>query len=265
MNTISIHINLEESKQDILISELNELGATGFEQKPETLVAYFSELDFNSYDVNELLKDYEYSVNTIPDQNWNALWESNFSPVAVDDFCYVRASFHSPMSGFEHEIIITPKMSFGTGHHATTFMMISQMKDMQINGKKVFDFGTGTGILAILAEKCNAAEIQAIDIDEWSIKNARENMELNSCSKIYFELSTEIPLKKYDLILANINRNVILQYLPQLIDSINDDGQILFSGLLFSDENIIMEACNDKLVLTRKVEKDNWISLLMRK
>ncbi len=265
MNIIGIYINLEESKQDLLISELSDLGAVGFEQKAHILIAYFPELDFNSYGVNDLLKGLEYSVQTLPDQNWNALWESNFSPVEVDDFCYVRASFHAPETRFEHEIIITPKMSFGTGHHATTYMMIKQMKAIDLKGKKVFDFGTGTGILSILAEKSGAAEIYAIDIDGWSIENAKENAELNNCSKISIELSTQIPLKKFDLILANINRNVILEYLPQLIESLEEKGEILFSGLLINDEPAVMEACKNKLVLTKRMEKDNWISLLMRK
>jgi ribosomal protein L11 methyltransferase len=149
------------------------------------LLAYFNEEDFPSYDVQSLLNGYNFQSNTIPEQNWNEEWEQNFQPVVVDDFCAVRAHFHAPISTVKHEIIITPKMSFGTGHHATTYMMMQQMQNIDFNNKSVFDFGTGTGILAILAEKCGAKEIIAIDNDEWSYKNAEENLEMNSVKKLY--------------------------------------------------------------------------------
>src|SRR5687767_8421631 len=184
MNHIQISIEANTEQQEILISELNELGATGFEQTDTHLLAYFEEDNFKSYDVNELLKDYSFHLTTLPNQNWNSLWESNFEPVVVDDFCAIRADFHQPIKKVKHEIIITPKMSFGTGHHATTYMMMQQMRDIDFINKTVFDFGTGTGILAILAKKLGSSSVTAIDVDEWSIKNAEENFHWNNTDGI---------------------------------------------------------------------------------
>ena len=177
MNSIQITIQANDEQQEILISQLDELSANGFEQTEDSLIAYFSENNFESYEVNRLLHNYSFTMTTIKEQNWNQVWESNFQPVIVDDFCAIRADFHEPIQNMEHEIIITPKMSFGTGHHATTYMMIEQMAKIDFTGKTVFDFGTGTGILAILAEKLGAASVSAIDVDVWSIENAKENIE----------------------------------------------------------------------------------------
>ena len=264
MNSIQISIIATEQEQEILISQLEELYANGFEQTQDALIAYFPENNFESYAVNGILKNYQYSITTVEEQNWNAVWESNFEPVVVEDFCAIRAEFHEPITNVSYEIVITPKMSFGTGHHATTYMMMQQMKDMDFTGKHVFDFGTGTGILAILAEKLGSEKIQAIDVDNWSIENAWENINRNGCSKINVELSSQLPAQKFDIILANINRNVILQYLPGLKEILNNEqGELLLSGLLVSDKEDIMKACmNQGLKLIKELERNNWISLL---
>lgn len=264
MNTIQISIIATEQEQEILISQLEELYANGFEQTQDALIAYFPENNFESYAVNGILKNYQYSITTVEEQNWNAVWESNFEPVVVEDFCAIRAEFHQPITNVSYEIVITPKMSFGTGHHATTYMMMQQMKDMDFTGKHVFDFGTGTGILAILAEKLGSEKIQAIDVDDWSIENAWENINRNGCSKINVELSSQLPAQQFDIILANINRNVILQYLPGLKEILNNEqGELLLSGLLVSDKEDIMKACmNQGLKLIKELERNNWISLL---
>jgi ribosomal protein L11 methyltransferase len=185
MDSIQISITATEEEQEILISLLSDFGATGFEQTDKEVIAYFDENNFESYEVNEIIKAYTFTTAHIKEQNWNEVWERNFQPVVINNFCSVRAEFHPPASGVEHEIIITPKMSFGTGHHATTYMMIEQMKDIAFENKTVFDFGTGTGLLSILAEKLGAARVSAIDVDEWSITNARENIEKNNCSKLH--------------------------------------------------------------------------------
>ena len=264
MNSIQISIIATEQEQEILISQLEELYANGFEQTQDALIAYFPVNNFESYAVNGILKNYQYSITTVEEQNWNAVWESNFEPVVVEDFCAIRAEFHQPITNVSYEIVITPKMSFGTGHHATTNMMIQQMKDMDFTGKHVFDFGTGTGILAILAEKLGSEKIQAIDVDVWSIENARENINRNGCSKINVELSSQLPAQQFDIILANINRNVILQYLPGLKEILNNEqGELLLSGLLVSDKEDIMNACmNQGLKLIKELERNSWISLL---
>jgi ribosomal protein L11 methyltransferase len=266
MASLQLNIEAKEDQQEILIGYLSDLGAEGFEQTEKDLIAYFNENNFNSYDVNEVLKDYTFHTNTVQDQNWNAVWESNFSPVVVDDFCAVRAEFHEPISSVEHEILITPKMSFGTGHHATTYMMIQQMRDIDFIGKSVFDFGTGTGILAILAEKLGAYNISAIDVDDWSLRNSLENIERNNCSKVCVSLSSKLPDQKFDVILANINKNVILSYLTQLNCMLHAKSKILFSGLLVNDENDILEACESlDIQLKKKLTRSNWISLLCAK
>lgn len=263
MNSIQISIEANEEQQEILISQLSDSGAVGFEQTEKTLIAYFNENAFKSYEVNELLKSCSFNTNIVEEQNWNKVWESNFQPVVVNNFCAIRAEFHEPISKIEYEIIITPKMSFGTGHHATTYMMIEQMRDINFNHKTVFDFGTGTGILAILSEKLGAANVVAIDIDAWSIENAKENFTRNNCTNINLSLSSQIPDKKFDVILANINKNVILDYLPQLKKALSAKGYLLLSGLLSSDENHIVEACTkNNLVLLKQTERNNWFSLL---
>jgi ribosomal protein L11 methyltransferase len=266
MNSIQISVEANEEEQEILISQLSDLGADGFEQTGNYLVAYFNENLFRSYEVNELLKEYSFTTNTIEEKNWNEVWESNFEPVVVNNFCAIRAEFHQPITNVEHELIITPKMSFGTGHHATTYMMIEQMRDIDFKNKTVFDFGTGTGILSILAEKSGASFITAIDVDDWSIANAKENINRNNCSRISVNLSSKIPKQKFDIVLANINRNVILIYLAELTESLKENSYLLLSGLLTSDKKDIIEACiTHKLYLIEHTERNNWISLLLTK
>lgn len=264
MNSIQISIDADEPQQEILISRLSDLGAEGFEQTDKSLLAYFPETGFQSDEVQQVLHGFTHRITTVEEQNWNAVWESNFDVVIVDDFCAVRAEFHAPVPTVEYEIVITPKMSFGTGHHATTYMMMQQMRHLDFKRKTVFDFGTGTGVLAILAEKLGAVKIMAIDVDNWSIENAQENADRNGCQHITLELSTNIPPGNFDIILANINRNVILNYLPLLKTSLAPGSRLLLSGLLAADEADIVEACKVQgLKLLRKMDRNGWISLLM--
>jgi len=260
MNYIQISIEANEEQQEILISELTELDAIGFEQTTSHLLTYFEENNFKSYEITKLLKDYVFHFTTLPKQNWNAVWESNFEPVIVDGFCAIRAEFHKPVKNVQHEIIITPKMSFGTGHHATTYMMIQQMRNINFINKKVFDFGTGTGILAILASKLGAASVTAIDNDEWSIKNAEENFEKNKIHSINLYQSSTVSENNFDIILANINRSVLEQYSSTLINLLSPKGVLLVSGLLKEDETFIV-GLFEKLTLYNNKQKQNWISL----
>lgn len=265
MNHIQISIEASEEQQELLIGELSHLGANGFEQTQTHLLAYFDEASFPSYEVNKLIEGYNSQAQTIVQQNWNAVWESNFQPVIVDDFCAVRAHFHEPVSDVQHEILITPKMSFGTGHHATTWMMMQQMREIDFKGKKVFDFGTGTGILAILAEKLGAASVTAIDNDEWSIENGKENKERNGCTHINLYYASTVPDEQFDVILANINRNVILMHLPYIAKAVLPGSFILFSGLLSSDAEDVLQACSDNgLLPVKQQSKNNWMSILLQ-
>lgn len=263
MNHIQISIQALEQEQEMLISELSDFGATGFEQTTTHLLAYFDEENFNSHEVNELIKKFEFQITTIPQQNWNSIWESNFEPVVVEGFCAIRADFHEPIPDVQEEIIITPKMSFGTGHHATTYMMIQQMQFINFKEKTVFDFGTGTGILAILAKRLGAAAVKAIDVDDWSITNAQENFERNKVEGIQVQHSSQIPNETFSIILANINRNVLLQYAQEIVNHLDKDGILLMSGLLKSDEEEIVAAfLNKGLRLQKGLQKGAWISLL---
>jgi ribosomal protein L11 methyltransferase len=263
MNHIQLSIEANEEQQEILISELSELEAIGFEQTDTHLLAYFEKDNFKSYEVNNLVKEFTFNITSIPEQNWNAVWESNFEPVVADDFCAIRADFHQPIKNVQHEIIITPKMSFGTGHHATTYMMIEQMSNIDFTKKRVFDFGTGTGILAILAQKLGAASITAIDNDEWSIENAEENFQKNDVHSITLYRSSAMPKDSFDIILANINRNVLNEYASALVSILSPKGVLLVSGILKEDERVIVAAFN--ILQPIKVQQNkNWISILFR-
>jgi len=263
MKHIQLEIIANEYQQEELIALLDDYNPSGFEQTDETVKAYFAEDDFAKDQIQKVLEGYDYSFSEVEEQNWNAVWEQNFHPVIVEDFCGVRAHFHEPLGQVEHEIIITPKMSFGTGHHATTYMMIQQMRHLDFSGKTVFDFGTGTGILAILAEKLGAASVTAIDVDDWSIENAKENFERNDCHKIDFSLTSILPAILFDVVLANINRNVILNYIGQLPQVVKQGGLLLLSGLLVADEPIITTAAEENgFRFQKRLERAGWISLL---
>jgi ribosomal protein L11 methyltransferase len=257
--------NISAQQSDLLIAQLSEIGFDGFEEEENKLKAFIPASDFIGSAVKEIAGSQNLSFNqtTIEETNWNSVWESNFQPVIVDDFVGIRADFHEPITGVEHEIVITPKMSFGTGHHATTFMMIQQMNEIDFSGKSVFDFGTGTGILAVLAEKLGASKIYAVDYDEWSIENAAENLKRNNCSK--FELKkadNAAGEEQYDIILANINKNVILDNFSVLVKQLAPTGVLLLSGLLQTDEiDIVRAASKFSLKLEKITSKNNWISL----
>lgn len=251
--------------QQVLIAQLAEAGFEGFEETESCLKAFISEAGYPTVEVERIAGTHQVSFTKelIEAQNWNAVWESNFDPVIVDDFVAIRAGFHQPVKGVELEIVITPKMSFGTGHHATTFMMMRQMRQLDFPGKTVFDFGTGTGVLAILAEKLGASGVYAIDYDEWSIDNARENCENNQCKLIRLEQAdTAANTPKSDIILANINKNVILDNLLHLKNGLHTGGLLLLSGLLTTDEADILQAAQPLgLELTGKEELNKWICL----
>lgn len=179
----------------------------------------------------------EYSIEEIPFKNWNAEWESNFNPIRVDDFCYIRAPFHPPIQEVEHDIVIDPKMAFGTGHHATTYQMIKQMSGLEFFHKKVFDFGTGTGILAIIAYKKGADDVLAIDNDPLATDNTRENILQNNTAEVKVEQATieQIDETSFDMILANINLNVLLNTAEELNKRSKTGTVLLMSGFYLED------------------------------
>ena len=260
--------DIDQEKSDILVAALSEAGFSGFEESPGQLIAYTEVSSFNPGLVEKLSKELSvsYEQSLVKETNWNEVWESNFSPVTVDDFVSIRADFHDPVEGVEQEIIITPKMSFGTGHHATTWLMIHQMRQVPIIGKRVADFGTGTGVLAILAEKMGATNIHAIDNDSWSIENAKENLARNGCTRINLYQS-DLPEfeEPIDLLLANINKNVLLETMPMLAASLDREGVLLMSGLLENDEpDIVAAAAAQGLHFEKKETRSGWICLQFR-
>jgi len=267
-----IHIRFQpvsKEQQEILIAQLAELGYEGFEEGVNNMSAYVPEDQYNEQDIKDLTAgtDISFTKETIAPRNWNEEWEQNFQPVIIDSFCAVRAHFHAPVPGVQHEIIITPKMSFGTGHHATTFLMIQSMQPLSFAGKKILDFGTGTGVLAILAEKLGAASITAIDNDEWSILNAGENISLNHCSKINVEAADRLYMgDRFDIILANINKHVLLNSMAGIKQHLTHDGVVLMSGLLTGDKSDIEKAAQqENLSVFEAKEKDNWLCLMLKK
>jgi ribosomal protein L11 methyltransferase len=252
----------------------------------EILVAYLSDAPFDTFEdhenglsvylparadvaaaeqaLEELQQQFEFSWEKtfIAGQNWNEIWESNFHPVVVGDFCAVRADFHDPIPNVKWELVINPKMAFGTGHHETTWQCIAAMEHLPLSGKKVLDFGCGTGILAILASKLGASEIEAVDIEAESYRNTLENCSVNSVHNVVTRCGTLDAVEGHDFdgILANINRHVILEALPALARLLRPQGWLLISGILLSDETLVTAAAEEagfekKWVTTR----GNWI------
>jgi ribosomal protein L11 methyltransferase len=240
---IQVTINEQDSATTgLLVAMLSETGYEGFEETGTGLKAFIPAVVFNEKELKDLLSRHQcsYTLETIAEQNWNAQWESGFEPVQVGNFAIIRAGFHQPVPGVAYDIVITPKMSFGTGHHATTYMMVEQMAAIDFKGKSVLDFGTGTGILAILAEKMGAATILAIDNDDWSVNNSLENIAANGCVSVSIEKAEAIPEKlQFDVILANINLNVITASLPAIAMACKPGSKILLSGFLAGDEAVL--------------------------
>lgn len=267
MSHIAITISLPEELKDILIAQLADASYEGFEETHEQLVAYIPVDIFDEQALQAVLAQHtlNYTKETIANTNWNAVWESNFEPVLVDDFCGIRADFHAPMGQqVQHEIVITPKMSFGTGHHATTFSMIRLMRDISFTGKTVFDFGTGTGILAILAERLGAERADGIDNDEWAVNNAIENVATNGSTrvKVWQADSLEEVTGPYDIVLANINRNILLRFMKDMRRLLQTDGLLILSGILTEDEPVITDAAvANGFSFERKAQKENWLAM----
>jgi len=258
-----------QAEKDALVAQLSIRGFEGFEEERNCLKAFIRDVDFDEQELISFSREHHISFTQshIENKNWNAEWEAHFQPVVIEGFCAVRAGFHPPVAGVAHDIIVTPKMSFGTGHHATTYMMVQAMAGIDFMGKTVFDFGTGTGVLAILAEKMGAGQLVAIDNDDNSIENAAENLATNSCSRCkLFKAASPEGLEQFNIILANINRNIILQNLFHIEQHLSAHGVVLLSGLLKNDQEQVLGAADKQgLALSRRFEKEGWICLELRK
>jgi ribosomal protein L11 methyltransferase len=270
MEYTKLSFTVKPEINDVLIARLAEMGFEGFEEEDGILHAFIASNQYSEAEAIALSLAYEasFSKEIIAQQNWNAMWEANFQPVIVEGFCTIRADFHIIEVDTPYEIVITPKMSFGTGHHATTKLMMMQMKNIELRGKKVFDFGTGTGILAILAEILGSTEIVAIDNDEWSYENATENAGKNSCSHITLKQGSieDASNTTFDIILANINRHILLKHMQRMHEIANAGGFLLMSGLLIEDKEIIVSAAEEVgMKFISHSELNGWISLLFTK
>ena len=267
MNFIQVEIKCKDSQEsDELSALLIGIGYEGFEETENLLLAYTSELNFSERELEDIVKDggFEYSIKKIEPQNWNEVWESSFEPVEVDSFCTIRAEFHNIAISTPFEIVITPKMSFGTGHHATTQLMIELMSILSFKDLAVLDFGTGTGVLAILADKMGAVSIDAIDNDEWCVTNANENVLSNQCNNIIVQQkSIEDELKTdYDVILANINRQILVNSMATIFTKTKSGGKILISGFLKEDSELMKSAAiNIGFKFEDEKEKGSWMAL----
>jgi ribosomal protein L11 methyltransferase len=262
-----------ESLMDLLVGELLEFGFESFSEEENMLIAYLPESGYR----NNLLKDLDFfkdhpgvkiSEDLLEDKNWNEEWERNYQPVTIAGKCHVRAPFHEPEPGILFEIVIEPKMAFGTAHHETTQLMATWLMDLGVKGKEVLDMGCGTGILAILANKMGARCVIGIDNDEWAWQNALENFRLNGVEsgEVIHGDSHQIESGRYDLILANINRNILLQDLEIYTRGLKKGGQILLSGFYESDRNAIeMESLEAGLNFTGIRTLNNWAVMLFKK
>ena len=272
-NSIYLEYNFKvapvQPASDILIAELGEVQFESFVETEDGVQAYIKKEDWypNILDDLQILSnplfsiDYDYSE--IEQENWNATWESNFNPIQVGDQCVVRAPFHDKPK-VDYDIIIEPKMSFGTGHHETTHMMLQHILDHDFNGKSVLDMGSGTGVLAILAAMKGAKDIDAIDIDNWCYLNAKENVERNNCSHInVYEGTADLLVdQKYDIIIANINRNILLEDIPSYVKCLNKGGMLFLSGFYKEDIPQISERCEEVgLKFEKNLEKNNWVAV----
>ncbi|MBT8261915.1 MAG: 50S ribosomal protein L11 methyltransferase [Bacteroidia bacterium] len=254
---------------EILIAELAEAGFESFVETEEGVTAYIQKEDWKEdifHDVRVLRSDefeINYSSEVIDQVNWNEEWERNFDPIEVSDTCVVRAPFHREYS-LPYEIVIEPKMSFGTGHHETTHMMLEYLLESDLEGKTVLDMGCGTAVLAILAEMRGADAIDAIDIDEWCVENSEENVARNACKNLQVFLGDSRLLKqknKYDIIIANINRNILLNDMPVYTYSLKKEGILLLSGFYLEDLSLITETCNKlQMQYVDNKVRNNWIA-----
>lgn len=260
--------------EDILIALLTEKGFDSFWQNDENLKAYIPSHLFSENVIQSICKDVEnmmkieWTVQLFQEQNWNEIWEKNFPYLLINEECLIRAPFHNNVPKAKYEIIIEPKMSFGTGHHATTSLMIELILKLDLENKIILDMGCGTGILAILASLKNSKEVVAIDFDNWAYENSIENIEKNKCLnvKIIKGDASCVPDIKFDAIFANINRNVLLEDMKTYYSHLSENGILILSGIMFSDKEIIWNKAKENLLFSgQMVQKNEWIAAVFSK
>ena len=276
MNYIKISINvanLPEYKADVLTFELGEIGFSIFETENDTLIAYAKQTDFSAESLKQMAEDNElssddYSVEEVEDKDWNEEWEKNyFQPIVVDggeSKCVIHSSFHTDVPEAEYDIVINPKMSFGTGHHETTSSMLRWILSDSMQGKKVLDMGCGTAVLGILAKMRGAEYVMGVDIDEWCKENATESAAINNIDmEIKLGDASILPKENtFDVILANINRNILLADMDKYVACLNNGGNLYMSGFYTEDIPVIKEKAESLgLKYEDFKEKNNWVAV----
>ncbi|UCS94510.1 50S ribosomal protein L11 methyltransferase [Echinicola marina] len=275
MDYLEFKINCTEEYNEILIAELAEVGFDSFLETDQGIEAYIQEDLFDRAAYDEVIEKYREAAEIIveegkmPKVNWNEEWEKHYDPISIGKEVYVRASFHAPLEGVKHDILINPKMSFGTGHHATTYLMLSHQLEIPHEGKSIIDIGSGTGILAIMAHKLGASHIEAFDIDNWCVDNGNENFELNGINDVKMGHGTirEVnPSGPFDIVLANINKNVLLDEMEVYVSLMKPSAKLLLSGFYENDvPDIQYRAESLGLKLKGQKEKDNWAAVVFEK
>lgn len=273
-NYIETRLKLNPEYNEILMAELAEIGYESFVETNEGLSAYIPETDFDLEALQQLVERYQslteigLEYEQLETKNWNEEWERNYQPIEVAGKIRVRASYHTPDPSFEYDIVIDPKMSFGTGHHETTTLVMEQQLSLDQREKSVLDVGSGTGILAILAEKLGATRLTAFDIEEWAYLNAVENAAMNGCTHIHVFQGTiaDCPPDTYDIVLANINRNILLQEIPTYVSFLAPGGTLMVSGFYeFDIADIVQKAEEVHLRLVTQKTLNQWAVLRFEK
>ena len=263
-----------ENLKDMFMELLGEIGFDSFMDTDDGFDAYCQEPLLNEEELNDILQMEQFAnvklikKELIPDQDWNATWEASYEPVIINEFCRIRAPFHKVEGSYKYDLIIEPKMSFGTAHHETTSQIIELMLQSDFSGLNLLDMGSGTGVLAILAKKLGSATTVAIDNDEWAYRNALDNIRLNDENEIIVELGDASSLndRQFDVILANINRNILLRDMKEYVKCLVDGGKIFFSG--FYEEDLVLikkEAERLGLTYSNHVTKNNWTAAVFVK
>ncbi len=271
---VTIHLEPAEAGRELLLAWLSELPFDSFEEIPEGLIAYAPSEVFSRVALDDVLAQHfegwpiEVREEAVPEVNWNEEWEKNFAPVQVGDRLLIRAPFHPPSQDGTLEVEITPRMSFGTGHHATTWLICDEMLNMDWQGKDVLDMGAGTGVLAILAAKLGAASVTAIDIDAWSVDNMKDNVARNGVTVSAIlqgdaQTLSRLPVD-FDVVIANINRNVLTADMDVYLAHLRPGGSLLLSGFFERDAPVLLEAARPGMELLRQATRDEWCMLHLR-
>jgi ribosomal protein L11 methyltransferase len=269
---ITIHIAEDESLREKLMAELLGIGYDSFMEIEQSIAAYIEASKFDKNRLQYVLQSFNgkaiiEKTEDLADQNWNAIWESGYEPVVIENRCIIRAPFHAKPKGMEFDVVIQPKMSFGTAHHGTTWLMIQLILENDFAGKRVLDMGSGTAVLAIMVAMKGAERVTAIDNDEWAYNNARENCELNSIKNIdvIFGDASSIPGGTYDVVLANINRNILLDDIQHYNKHLKDDASVYLSGFYESDlAAIIEEAQKFAWTFVEYRTRNEWVAAVFR-